>query len=230
MFVRAAGSAFHWPAMTASTPLVVPRERLPRVAGLNQASGGTVNIVSPPLGALLLSVLPIYGIMAIDVVTAAFAITPLLFIAIPQPPRAAQGAGVLLVGITPASFFPLALIGLFFGAVMNSMSNAALFALLQQAIAPEMQGRVFALGRSLAGAAMPLGMALAGPLADAVGVRPLYVGSGILYILVGAGAFLVPVLVHIEGEQGVHAPAEGKAPGVAALPAGAELLPRQEPG
>ncbi len=93
-----------------------------------------------------------------------------------------------------------------------------------------MQGRVFALGRRLAGAAMPLGMSLAGPLADAVGVRPLYVGSGILYILVGAGAFLVPALVHIEDEQGPHAPAGAKAQGVAAVPAGAELLPRQEPG
>jgi len=311
MFVRAIGSTFHWPAMTASTPLMVPKEHLSRVAGLNQAIGGGVNIISPPLGALLLNLLPMYGIMAIDVVTAAFAITPLFFIPIPQPPRAAQtgsaagsrptlwadmgdgfhyvwnwpglkaiillslllnflvdppmalmpilvtqhfggealrlawmnsswgvglvagglilsawggfrqrivttlvgvvglGIGILLVGITPSSIFALALIGLFFGAVMNSMSNAALMALLQQVITPEMQGRVWALGSSLASAAMPLGLAIAGPLADIVGVRILYIVSGILYILLGIGALFVRAIMHIEDNHRAQAVVEG---------------------
>jgi DHA3 family macrolide efflux protein-like MFS transporter len=119
------------------------------------------------------------------------------------------GVGVLLIGITPASFFTLALIGLFFGAVMNSMSNAALMALLQQAIAPEMQGRVWALGGSLAGAAMPLGLAIAGPLADMMGVRTLYVVSGILYILLGIGAFFVRAIMHIEDNHRAQAVVEG---------------------
>jgi DHA3 family macrolide efflux protein-like MFS transporter len=36
MLVRAAGSAFHWPAMQASTTLLVPEKHLSRIAGLNQ--------------------------------------------------------------------------------------------------------------------------------------------------------------------------------------------------
>ena len=71
----------------------------------------------------------------------------------------------------------------------KDQGNAALMALLQQAIAPEMQRRVWALCGSLAGAAMPLGLVIAGPLADTVGVRALYIVSGILYILLGVGAF-----------------------------------------
>ena len=67
--------------------MMVPEKHLTRVAGLNQTMQGVVNIVSPPLGAILLAVLPMYGILGIDVVSAAIAIAPLLFIPIPQPER-----------------------------------------------------------------------------------------------------------------------------------------------
>ena len=59
MFLRAALGGFHWPAMQSSTSLMVPKEHLARVAGLNQTMMGVMNIISPPLGALLLSVLPL---------------------------------------------------------------------------------------------------------------------------------------------------------------------------
>jgi DHA3 family macrolide efflux protein-like MFS transporter len=87
MFVRALGGAFHWPAMQASTSLMVPKDQLSRVAGMNQTLHGVLNIVSPPLGAFLMTVLPLHSIMAIDVATAAFAIAPLFFVHIPQPER-----------------------------------------------------------------------------------------------------------------------------------------------
>lgn len=320
MLVRAIGGAFHWPAMTASTSLMVPEEHLPRVSGLNQAMGGAVNIISPPLGALLLKLLPLHSIMAIDVITAAFSIAPVLFIPIPQPQRATDadsaegkttlwtdvragfryvwgwpgllaiaglamvlnflinpamslmpilvtshfkgealqlgwmnsswgfglvlggvilgvwggfkkrivnvlmgvvglGVGVLLVGLTPATAFPLALAGLFFGAVMNSMCNGSAFALLQQVVAPEMQGRVFMLVMSLCSAASPLGMAIAGPVADAVGVRTLYVVGGISQILLGIGGFFVPAIMHLEdNNRNGHPIAKEEQPLAAAVP------------
>lgn len=87
MLIRAAGGAFHWPAMQASTTLMVPEKHLWRVAGLNQTLSGMANIVSPPLAALLFSILPMQSILAIDVGTAALAVTPLFFIYVPQPER-----------------------------------------------------------------------------------------------------------------------------------------------
>lgn len=87
MFCRSTGEAFHWTAMQASTTLMVPKKHFSRIAGLNQTLSGIVTIGAPPLGALLLSLLPMQGIMGIDIVTATLAITPLLFIAIPQPAR-----------------------------------------------------------------------------------------------------------------------------------------------
>lgn len=87
MFVRSLGGAFHYPAMSASTSLMVPNEQLTRVAGLNQTLQGVISIFAPPLGALLISVIPTQGVLAIDVGTALLAVLPLLFIAIPQPVR-----------------------------------------------------------------------------------------------------------------------------------------------
>ena len=87
MLARAVGGAFHWPAMQASTSLMVPKEHLARVAGLNQTLQGALNVVSPPLGAILLGLLPLHGIMAIDVATAVAAIGPLFFVTIPQPEK-----------------------------------------------------------------------------------------------------------------------------------------------
>ena len=85
MLATSFGDAFHWPAMAASTTLMVPEKHLTRVSGLNQTINGALAIVSPMLGAALMAILPIHGIMLIDVATAAFAVLPLLFLAIPQP-------------------------------------------------------------------------------------------------------------------------------------------------
>lgn len=71
--------------MTASTSLMVPDDKLTRIQGLNQTLNGALAIVSAPLAALLLAVIPLHTILAIDVVTALFAIIPLLFIHVPQP-------------------------------------------------------------------------------------------------------------------------------------------------
>ncbi|MDI6694154.1 MAG: MFS transporter [Anaerolineales bacterium] len=87
MFIRSAAQGFHWPAMQSSTSLMVPKEHLSRIQGLNQMLFGAMNIFSAPLAALLVSAMPMQGVLAIDVSTALLAITPLLFIAVPQPPR-----------------------------------------------------------------------------------------------------------------------------------------------
>jgi len=89
LFLRALGGGFHHPAMSASTSLMVPKEQLTRIQGLNQTLHAGLNIVSAPLGALLLEILDVQGILLIDVVTALFAIIPLFFIAIPQPEKKA---------------------------------------------------------------------------------------------------------------------------------------------
>lgn len=93
MLLRATLGAFHFPAMQASTSLLVPDEHLARINGLNQGLQGLMNIVAPPLGALLLGLMPLHRVLAIDIVTALLAILPLFFIAIPQPASRSVAAG-----------------------------------------------------------------------------------------------------------------------------------------
>lgn len=84
LLIRSVGGAFHWPAMQASTSLMVPKEQLSRVAGMQQTLQGLVSIVAPPTGAVLIGLLPTQGVLMIDFVTALMAILPLAFISIPQ--------------------------------------------------------------------------------------------------------------------------------------------------
>jgi MFS transporter, DHA3 family, macrolide efflux protein len=93
LVLRSVGEGFHWAAFQASTSLMVPNRHLARIAGLNQTLNGLISIVGPPVGALLLNVLPLFGIMMVDVATALVAIVPLLFISIPQPKRKAAAPG-----------------------------------------------------------------------------------------------------------------------------------------
>jgi DHA3 family macrolide efflux protein-like MFS transporter len=304
MFIRALGGTFHFPAMQASTSLMVPKAQLARVSGMNQTLQGIMSIVTPPLGAFLMEALPLHTIMAIDVLTAAFAIAPLFFVYIPQPKRreeiaqadmalkpslwqdvkegflyiwhwrgmfivllsamvlnllvgpgmsllpilvtktfnggalqlgwlnSAWGIGVvaggltlsawggfkrkiitalmgfigmslgfLVVGLAPSTAFWLVWGGLLFAGFMNPITNAPFFAILQDVVAPDMQGRVFTVTMSLTAAAMPLGMAVAGPIVDWLGVQIWFILSGVIGLLVGLSFPLLPGVMHLEDHR-----------------------------
>jgi DHA3 family macrolide efflux protein-like MFS transporter len=300
LVVRAAGAAFHWPAMQASTTLMVPEKHLARVGGLNQALGGLAGILIPPLGALAVEVLPLQGILAIDVATALPAILALLWIAIPQPPRtpepqeaasrppsvfremraglqfiwgwkavlifaligvmvnmlgqaagslmplivlkhfergalglgwfqaaagigavvggltlgawggfrrrvvpsmlalALDGLAILLVGLSPKGAFPFAVGLIFASGFLETIVLGLNGAIGQAIIPPEMQGRVFSLIFSVSQALAPLGLLVAGPTADALGVGFWWVITGIMILVMGAGALFVPAIMRIE--------------------------------
>ena len=94
LFLRSVGGVFQSPAMQASTALMVPKKQLSRVAGMNDTLTGVVNIVSPPLGALLVETVSMQGTLAIDMVTAVLAIAPLLVMSIPQPAQQERQEGI----------------------------------------------------------------------------------------------------------------------------------------
>lgn len=87
LLVRSLGVAFHWPAFMATTSLMVPKEQLARVNGMNQAIFGIANIGGPAAGAVLIAALPMQGVLAVDILTALIAISTLLAIAVPNPTR-----------------------------------------------------------------------------------------------------------------------------------------------
>ena len=52
LFLRSLGDAFQNPAMMATTPLMVPKEQLTRVASMNSTLQGVLYLTAAPLGAL----------------------------------------------------------------------------------------------------------------------------------------------------------------------------------
>jgi DHA3 family macrolide efflux protein-like MFS transporter len=256
---------------------------------------GLLTIAAAPLGALLLAVLPMMGVMMVDVGTALLAILPLLAIRVPRPTRstglgagsvwaetvagfrylarrrghatliamaalinvflvpafsllpllvlerlnggAAEfgwlsssfgvglivggvalgawggfrkrivtilaglivlGVAVAAVGLTPTASFPWALVSMSCVGLMIPLVNGPVFAILQATIAPDYQGRVFALVGSLAGAAAPLGLIVAAPVAEIVGVGAWYLAGGIVCVSMGIAGFFAPALMGIE--------------------------------
>lgn len=305
MFIRSACGQFQWAAMTASTSLMVPKKHLSRISGFDQALQGIINILGPALGAFFIAIMPIQGVLLIDVFTAALAVGPLLFFKIPQPLRngtgvaseikgkpslwqdlvegwkyvigwpgllgvillamlinflinpafsllpllvtehfglgayelgfidSAFGVGVILgslvlsiwggfknkiltsllsltisglavlsVGLAPSSMYLLALAGIAIFGFLNPITNGPLFAIIQSKVEPEIQGRVLSLLNAGAGLASPLGLAVAGPLADATNNNQLwFIIGGILTFLAGSISFFIPAIMRLGNDR-----------------------------
>jgi DHA3 family macrolide efflux protein-like MFS transporter len=81
--LRGIFQAFHSPAVSAIVPLMVPKEKLSRMNGLNYLFSGAVTLVGPVLAALMLGLWKIHQILWIDVITFLVALFPLFIIKIP---------------------------------------------------------------------------------------------------------------------------------------------------
>jgi DHA3 family macrolide efflux protein-like MFS transporter len=84
-----------------------------------------------------------------------------------------MGAGCLVMGLLPPTAYVLAVATMFFLGVVNPIVNGPLFAAVQAAVAPEMQGRVLP-HQQHAAAMSPIGLMIAGPIADKLGVQTVH--------------------------------------------------------
>ena len=94
-------------------------------------------------------------------------------------------------GLLPVSAFWIFTGLLFIMGVANSISNIPYIAYIQKTIAKENMGKVLALVRSAMTLVMPIGLFVAGPLAEAIGVMKWLLLAGILMIIVGMICWLV---------------------------------------
>jgi DHA3 family macrolide efflux protein-like MFS transporter len=305
-FLRGLGGAFHWPAMAASTSLMVPSKHFARIQGINQALGAVINIIAPPLGALLIGIWAMHQVLMLDVVTAAIAVSTLALVRIPQPVRAdgglpvtpalvlrdiregfqylagwrgammllgialllnflltpafvlaplmitrifkggawelgamdsalaagmvagglalgvwggfkskmvtsltgitVMGIGAVIVGLAPANLFLVMIAGIVILGMANPIANGPLNAILQERIAPEMQGRVFSLVSAGANAITPLATLISGPVAELLGLRSWYLVAGVACIVMGIAARFQPDIMSMD-HQSEKAPA-----------------------
>lgn len=100
--------------------------------------------------------------------------------------------GVLAIGLG-FSVNLIVFYSLFFliGLAVPAFSTSAM-TLLQETVEPERQGRVFGFVGIVMAVAMPLGMAILGPLADVVSVEILLIVTGVATVLIATIAVLLP--------------------------------------
>ncbi|MDZ8136258.1 MAG: MFS transporter [Nostoc sp. DedQUE04] len=76
--------AFHMPAYTASTVLLVPKQHLNRANGLMSLMYGISIIIAPTLGGILLSIVHFQGIILLHVTSVSVAVVSLMLVRFPQ--------------------------------------------------------------------------------------------------------------------------------------------------
>jgi len=102
---------------------------------------------------------------------------------------AALAFGLLTASMGIANVFWLFLLLMIITGIMLPFYNTSSTTLLQERIETNMQGRVFSLVQVGSSTAFPLGIALFGPLSDAVPIDSLLVVTGLLLVLI-AGLML----------------------------------------
>ena len=88
--LRSIGSSFHMPALEASIPLLAPKDKLMKVAGVNNMIFSMSTIAAPALAALFVANLNIVWVLLFDVFGAAVASASLLFVKIPNPEKSGE--------------------------------------------------------------------------------------------------------------------------------------------
>ena len=109
-----------------------------------------------------------------------------------------MGLGCLVMGLLPPSAFAFAVATMLYLGFVNPIVNGPLMAAVQVAVAPEMQGRVFSLIGTVAAAMSPLGLIIAGPIADKLGVQTWFIIGGIVTLVMGVTSLFIPAIMHFE--------------------------------
>ena len=97
MALSATVTAFQWPAYSAATTLLVPKQHLARASGMVQIADGVAQIGAPALAGVMMGIFPIFWILLVDFLTYLFALFTLLITRFPRPEaslesKAAEGS------------------------------------------------------------------------------------------------------------------------------------------
>jgi len=305
LLLRSFFSGFHWPAMQASTTLMVPDAHLARISGLNEAIRGLASIAAPPLGAVLMALLPMYMVLSVDLITAAIAILALVAVAIPEVRRSEGriaksviadlkdafhyirswkgalwmtiifmlinflinpafallplltlehfgggameyaaleslagagmitgglalgvwggtsrkivtcmaatgmcGLGVGLIGLLPPSGYICAAFGSLLIGLSLPIINGTIVAIMQRGVRADYQGRVLAILGSGVAAMTPVGLVLAGPISELIGIQAWFLLGGSAMVFTALGSMFMPAIMRMEDHRPEAVPVE----------------------
>ena len=92
----------------------------------------------------------------------------------------------MTIGMGVSPYFILYLAMMFVYSIALAIIQTATTTIIQEKAENSMQGRVFGLMGAMYSGFLPVGMAIFGPLADAMPLQWIMVGSGIALVLVAA--------------------------------------------
>ncbi|MHA2009460.1 MAG: MFS transporter [Promethearchaeota archaeon] len=109
-----------------------------------------------------------------------------------------SSVGILIAALAPVGIFLIIGIGEFILGFTLATGLPVYFTILQTAVSPDKQGRIFSIDATLSFAIMPLGMIIAGPLANFMGIVNFFILLGILGIIVNLMIYFLTNLRNIE--------------------------------
>jgi DHA3 family macrolide efflux protein-like MFS transporter len=112
------------------------------------------------------------------------------------------GVGSLVLGVTPGHLFGLAIGAMALFGISQPIANGSLGAIMQATVDPKYQGRVFTLLSSVAMGMTPIGLAVAGPLSDWLGIQTWFIIGGVVCSLMGLLMLTIPAVINVE--QGMN--------------------------
>jgi DHA3 family macrolide efflux protein-like MFS transporter len=112
-----------------------------------------------------------------------------------------SGIFTMVLGFTSVGLFLLGIVACFLIGMGLTFANGPIMAVLQAVVARDMQGRVFSLFGSISAAMSPLGLIIAGPMADAIGARWLFFIAGSAVFAVAIASFFIPSLMNLENNS-----------------------------
>ena len=104
LFFRSIGTAFHTPAISAVTPLIVPETHLTKCAGYTQTLQTLGFIAGASIAAVLYPLWGISGMVAMDIAGAVLASIAVMAVSIPSPPKAEQQEKQRIISEVKESF------------------------------------------------------------------------------------------------------------------------------
>jgi DHA3 family macrolide efflux protein-like MFS transporter len=109
-----------------------------------------------------------------------------------------MGAGTLILALAPASTISLAVGGALLVGFMTPITMGPFFAVIQSTVEPDMQARVFSLLTSVGTGIVPIGLMIAGPVADRAGIQAWFLLGGVLCILMAVTGLFIPAVMNME--------------------------------
>jgi DHA3 family macrolide efflux protein-like MFS transporter len=108
------------------------------------------------------------------------------------------GIGTAAIGFAGETQFYILLIASGLMGLSLPIVNGSLNAVMMAHVAPDLQGRVFGTVSSMAGVMSPIGLLIAGPVSDSLGIQIWYVVAGAACVVMAVLGVILPDVRHID--------------------------------